>query len=100
MKGRFIRKRNLASWKTGKTSINEAVALCSKMRPCAGKSADVLRNFRATELTGPSVGLRRIVVSRFADIAVPMPVSAMGPNTKALCQWQRRGGVKRGIDKV
>jgi hypothetical protein len=34
---------------------------------------------------GPSVGFRRIVVSRFADIAVPVSGSAMGPDTKALC---------------
>lgn len=100
MKGRPVSKRNLPRRKTGKTSVNEAVAVCSKMRPCEGQSADVLHSLRAIELTGPSVGLRRIVISRFADIAVPIPGSTMGSNTKALCQWERRGGVKRGIGKV
>lgn len=100
MKGRPVSKRNLPRRKTGKTSVNEAVAVCSKMRPCEGQSADVLHSLRAIELTGPSVGLRRIVISRFADIAVPITGSTMGSNTKALCQWERRGGVKRGIGKV
>ena len=100
MKGRFTSKRNLSSWDTGKTSVNEAVAVCSKMRPCAGQSADLLRSCKAIGLTGPSVGLRRFVVSRFADIAIPISGSAMGTNTKVFCQWHRRGGVKRAIDKV
>ena len=100
MEGRLISKRNLPRQKTGKTSVNEAVTACSKMRPCAGQSANVPRNLKAAQITGPSVRLRRIVVFRFADIAVPIAGSTMGSNTKVLCQWERRGGVKRGIGKV
>lgn len=100
MEGRLISKRNRSRWKTGKTSVNEAVTVCSQMRPYGDQSADMLRRFRTTELTGPSIRLRRVIESRFADIAVPIPGSAVGSNTKALCQWQRGGGVKRGIGKV
>ncbi len=100
MKGRLVSKRNLPRRKAAKTSVYEAVAVCSKMRPCAGQSADVLRSLRAAQLTGPSVRLRRIIVSRFAEIAVPIPGSTMGSNTEVLCQWERRDGVKRGIGKV
>lgn len=99
MKGRLFSKRNRSRWKTGKTSIDEAVTVCSQMRPYRGQSADMLRRFRTTELTGPSIRLRRIIDSRFADIAVLIPGSAMESNTKALCQWQRGRGVKRASAK-
>lgn len=56
MEGRFVSKRNLAGWKMGKTSVYEAVAVRTKIRPYAGYSADVLLVLKPQNSHGPLLG--------------------------------------------
>lgn len=59
--------------KPGKASIVKPVAVCRKIRPL------------------PPVGLDRNVVSGFANIAIPILSSTMGPNTslELMAPWKR-----------
>jgi hypothetical protein len=52
------------------------------------------------KLTRSLVGFCVVVISRFSDIAIPIPSSAVGPDAEFLVQRQLRSGVKRGIDKI
>lgn len=84
IKGRFTTKRSLDSWEAGKISVNKAVAVCSKMRPCSDYLADVLYILEVILLIGPSIRLSQIIVSYVADIIILISGSTMGANTKVL----------------
>ena len=52
------------------------------------------------KLTRSLVGFCVVVISRFSNVAVPIPSSAMRADAEVLVQRQLRSGVDGGIDKI
>lgn len=72
------------SWNFGKATIDKAVTISRKIRPCASLSVGLSGHWREGELTRPMIRLSRRVVSRIVNIAIPVPRPTIGPETKLL----------------
>ena len=85
-----VLKERIGWWDPGKTSIDETVTICNKIRPWNYSAVLRWAEVDGRKLTRSLVGFCVMIISRFPDIAIPIPSSAVGADAKFLVQSELR----------